>query len=63
MSAQELLEDHWWTLNAFLTDCGMPVLDLRNSFDWLVVYAITAQDEPMSQLMDQVIDELFSDVR
>ena len=63
VSAQERLEDLWWTLNAILTDCGMPVLDLRNSFDWLVVYAITAQDEPMSQRMEQVIDELCSDVR
>lgn len=63
ISAQERLEDHWWTLNAILSDCGMPPLDLRNSFDWLVVYAITAEDEPMSQRMEQVIDELFADVR
>ncbi len=63
VSAQERLEDHWWTLNAILNDCGMPALDLRNSFDWLVVYAITAEDEPMSQRMERVIDELFSDVR
>ena len=41
----------------------MPALDLRNSFDWLVVYAITAEDEAMSERMEQVIDELFSDVR
>lgn len=63
VSAQERLEDHWWTLNAILNDCGMPALDLRNSFDWLVVYAITAEDEAMSERMERVIDELFSDVR
>lgn len=65
VSAQDRLEDHWWTLNAILTDCGMPPLDLRNGFDWLVLYAITAEaeGEPMSQRMEQVIDELFSDVR
>ena len=65
VSAQDRLEDHWWTLNAILTDCGMPPLDLRNGFDWLVLYAITAEaeGEAMSERMEQVIDELFSDVR
>lgn len=61
ITAQEWLEDHWWSLNAILTDCGMPLLDLRNATDWLVLYAITAQDEPMSERMEQVIEHMFAD--
>ena len=64
ITPQERLEDHWWTLNAILTDCGMPLLDLRNATDWLVLYALTATgDESVSERMEKVIDELFADVR
>lgn len=62
ISTQERLEDHWWTLNAILADCGMPSLDLRNAMDWLVVYAVTARDEPMSERLEQVIEEIFADI-
>lgn len=62
VSMQERLEDHMWTLNAILTDCGMPVLDLHNAMDWLVLYAITAEDEPMSGKMEAVLAQLFADV-
>ncbi|WP_297232583.1 hypothetical protein [uncultured Flavonifractor sp.] len=62
ISPQEKLEDHWWSLNAILTDCGMPTLDPRNATDWLVLYAITASEESMSERMEQVIDGIFSDV-
>ena len=62
ISMQERLEDHMWTLNAILTDCGMPVLDLRNAMDWLVLYAVTAEDEPMSERMEAVLAQLFADV-
>ena len=40
----------------------MPLLDPRNATDWLVLYAITAEDEPMSERMEQVIDHIYSDV-
>lgn len=61
---QDRLEDHWWTLNAILTDCGMSPLDPRNAFDWLVLYAITAgEDESMSERMEQVIDYMYADVK
>lgn len=60
-SREARLEDHWWTLNAILTDCGMPLIDPRNATDWLVLYAITATDEPMSERMEQVIARLFAD--
>lgn len=60
-SRQAKMEDHWWTLNAILTDCGMPQMDPRNATDWLVLYAITATDEPMSERMEQVISKLFSE--
>lgn len=62
ITAQERLEDHWWTLNAILSDCGMPSLDLRNAMDWLVIYAVTARDEPMSERLEQVIEEIFADI-
>ena len=29
ITLEERLEDHWWTLNAMLSDCGMAPLDLR----------------------------------
>lgn len=61
ISPQERLEDHWWSLNAILTDCGMPLLDVRSATDWLVLYAITAVDEPMSERMEQVIAHMFAD--
>lgn len=59
---QERVEDHWWAINALLTDCGMPLLDPRNATDWLVLYAITAEDEPMSERIEQVIEFLFADI-
>lgn len=59
ISPEEQFEDHWVTLNAMLADCGMPPLDPRVPTDWLVLYALTAQDEPMSQRMEQVIDGLY----
>lgn len=64
ISPQERLEDHWYCLNAILSDCGMPMLDPRNATDWLVLYAITAgEDQPMSERMEQVIEALYADVR
>lgn len=62
VTLEERVDDHWWSLNALLTDCGMPLLDPRNATDWLVLYAITAEDEPMSERMEQVIDHIYSDV-
>ena len=61
LTLQDRLEDHWWSLNAILTDCGMPLMDPRNATDWLVLYAVTATDEPMSERMEQVIEHMFSD--
>lgn len=61
ITLQERVEDHWWTINAILTDCGMPLLDPRNATDWLVLYAITATEEPMSERIEQVIGYIFAD--
>lgn len=61
---EDRLSDHWWVVNAMLMDCGMPVLDPRNAFDWLVLYSLTASgDESMSERMEQVIDKLYESVR
>ena len=59
ISTEERLEDHWWTLNAILTDCGMPTLDPRDPTDWLVLYALTADEESMSERMEQVIEMIY----
>lgn len=57
------LEDHWWVLNAILTDCGMPTMDPRNAFDWLILYAVTAtEEESMSERMEKVIQRIFTDL-
>ena len=62
ITQEERVEDHWWTLNAMLGDCGMAQLDTRNPFDWLILYAISAEeDEFMSDRMEQVISSLFSE--
>ncbi len=59
ISMDERVEDHWWSLNAILADCGMPRLDPRMPTDWLVLYAIAADDEPMSERLKQVIECIF----
>ena len=61
LTLEDRMEDHWWTINAILGDCGMPTLDPRNASDWLVLYALTAVDEPMSERMEQVIEYMFDD--
>ena len=58
---EDRVEDHWYTLNAILADCGMPLLDPRNATDWLVLYAITADNVPMSERMEAVIDCMFNE--
>lgn len=64
ITPEERVEDHWWTLNAMLSDCGMAPLDPRNPFDWLILYAISADEsECMSDRMEQVIEYVFSDVK
>ena len=60
VSLEDRVQDHWWTVNAMLADCGMATLDLRNAFDWLILYAIAAEpDEAMSERLEQVIEELY----
>lgn len=59
ITLEEKVEDHWWSLNALLTDCGMPLLDPRNPTDWLVLYAISADDETMSERLEQVIENMY----
>ena len=60
LSPREHLDDHWFALNAILTDCGMPLLDPRNATDWLILYAVTATDESMSERMEKVIEHMFA---
>lgn len=60
ITLQERLEDHICTLNAILSDCGLPTIDPRNAYDWLVLYALTASDQSMSEQMEKVIEILFA---
>ena len=47
-----------------LLDCGMPPLDPRNAFDWLICYSLAAgEDEAMSDRLEQVVDLLYQDVK
>lgn len=61
ITASERFEQHWWTLNAILNDCGMPPLDPRDPTDWLTLYALASDSEPMSERMAAVIERLFSE--
>lgn len=64
LSPEELFEEHWWRVNLMLKDCGMPTLDPRNVYDWLVLYSLNSavhQDEAMSQRMEEVIAAMFSE--
>ena len=64
VSLEERVEDHWWTMNALLTECGMATLDLRNAFDWLILYAVSSDgEESMSSRLEGVIEELYKDVK
>ena len=64
VSLEERVEDHWWTMNALLTECGMATLDLRNAFDWLTLYAVSSDgEESMSSRLEGVIEELYKDVK
>lgn len=56
LTLEDRIEEHWWTLNAMLGDCGMALLDPRNVTDWLILYAICAdEDESMSERLEHVI--------
>ena len=62
LSPEELFEEHWWRINLMLQDCGMPTLDPRNAYDWLVLYSLNCalrQDEAMGEQMEAVIAAMF----
>ncbi len=64
LTVEERLDDHWWTLNALLADCGMAPLDPRNATDWLILYCMCGDpDEPMSDRLEQVIKHMFKNIR
>ena len=57
---KERFRDHWIILDAMLADCGMALIDMRNAFDWLILYATATQgDEAMSERLEAVIAELY----
>ena len=62
ITLEERIENHWYMINAMLNDCGMVPLDPRNASDWLILYAVsTDEDTPMSERLEQVIKYMFED--
>ncbi len=63
LTLEQRVEDHWYSINAMLNDCGMTPLDPRNAFDWLILYAVSTTDEdaPMSDRLAEVIKYMFDD--
>jgi hypothetical protein len=60
MSDLERFEEHFWRLNAMLTDCGFGRIDPRNVFDWLILHCLrSGDDESMSDRMQAVLDVIF----
>ena len=42
----------------------MATLDLRNAFDWLILYAVSSDgEESMSSRLEGVIEELYRNVK
>lgn len=63
LTFEQRIDDHWWKINAMLSDCGMHPLDLRNASDWLILYSIATDDDtPMSERLEEVIKYMFEDV-
>lgn len=62
LTPQDKLEDHICMLNAILGDCGLPLMDPHNAYDWLVLYSLTASDQSMSEQMERVIEIMFSNL-
>ncbi len=64
LSKEELFEEHWWRVNLMLKDCGMPTLDPRNAYDWLVLYSLNDVDgeSAMSERMEAVIAAMFGNI-
>ena len=56
-------------LHDFLDFCGMPRLDVRNPFDWLIFYALVYRylnrnaDEEASERIEKVVEKLFQEGR
>ena len=64
LSPEEVFEEHWWRVNLMLQDCGMPTLDPRNVYDWLILYSLNSavgEDEAMGERLESVIAALFPD--
>ena len=59
-SFEDRVRDHMVIINAIMDDCGMARLDMRNAFDWLVLYSVAVEDdEGMSDRMEAVIGDMF----
>lgn len=60
LTPQERLDEHKWTLDSILDECGMNTLDPRSAYDWLVLYSLyTEPDEDMDERMKTIIQHLF----
>lgn len=64
LTMEQRVEDHWYSINAMLNDCGMAPLDPRNASDWIILYAVSSTDEDttMSERLEEVIKYMFEDL-
>lgn len=61
VSPEERFKQNWWGINLMLNDCGMPILEPRNPFDRLILYALNTENEDESMLdrFDAIVSYLF----
>ncbi|MDR0949089.1 MAG: hypothetical protein LBM69_06210 [Lachnospiraceae bacterium] len=60
LTTEEQFENHFWAMNAMLTDAGMSRLDPRALFDWLTLYCLkTSAEEAMSDRLQSALNFIF----
>ena len=62
LSPRERLDDHWWAINAILTDCGMPTLDPRSDHRLARPLRRNRRRREHERSMEAVIEHIFKDI-
>lgn len=57
-SDEDIFHDTYRRLSKMLSDCGFPLLDARNPFDWMVLYCIASARDIVD--IDQNIEDFLS---
>ena len=58
---KSFVQEHCRRMNMMLSSCGMPLLDLRHPFDYLVIQSLYLEndDDFMSWKMERLLRKLF----